>query len=160
MNTLENSLDHPPPSASPLGAVLSAFLPGLGQLVRRFPMHAGKIWITGAILGGLTWELSNFAGLGAGIFFGMLIILPWWCAQTYEAYLPIPEGQFQTLKIALSQAHDIRYLGGLFLLTAITDLYIILMNPEYSLTIFCSKPTGISSMLAKTQSPALHVAIG
>ena len=160
MNTLENPSNQTPSSASPLGAVLSAFLPGLGQLVRRFPMHAGKIWITGAILGGLTWELSNFAGLGAGIFFGMLIILPWWCVQTYEAYLPIPEGQFQTLKIALSQAHDIRYLGGLFLLTAITDLYIILMNPEYSLTIFCSKPTGISSMLVKAQSPVLHIAIG
>ena len=34
------------------------------------------------------------------------------------------------------------------------------MNPEYSLTIFCSKPTGILGILAKAQSPALHIAIG
>lgn len=160
MNTLENSLDHPPPSASPLGAVLSAFLPGLGQLLRGFPMHAGKIWITGGILGGLTWAIDAFAGPVAGGFFGMLIILPWWCVQAYEAYLPIPEGQFQALKISWTRAYDIRYLGGLFLLTAITDLYIILINPEYSLTILCSKPTGIPGILAKAQSPALHIAIG
>ena len=160
MKTPGKPLDQTTSSASPLRAVLSAFLPGLGQLVRGFPIHAAKIWGTGGILGGLTWQFSGFAGPEAGFFFGMLIILPWWCLQTYEAYLPIPEGQFQTLKIAWNQAHDIRYLGGLFLFTAATDLYIILVNPEYSLTIFCSKPTGIAGILAKAQSPALHIAIG
>ena len=159
-SSLKIPSDHTAPSASPLGAILSVLLPGLGQLVRGFPLLAGKIWGTGGILGVLTWALGVFTSPEAGFFFGMLIILPWWCLQTYEAYLPIPEGQFQTLKIAWNRAHDIRYLGGLFLCTAATDLYIILMNPEYSLTIFCSKPTEIPGILAKAQSPILHIAIG
>ena len=90
----------------------------------------------------------------------MLIILPWWCLQAYEAYLPNLPGQFEALKIAWRRAHDIRYLGGLFLFTAVTDSYIIWENPEYILTLFCAKPTGITGVLAKAQSPFLHTAIG
>ncbi len=90
----------------------------------------------------------------------MLFILPWWCLQAYEASLPLPLGQLHTLKTAWSRAHDIRYLGGLFLLTALTDLYIILVNPEYHLSVFCSKPTGALGLLAKSQSPVLHIVIG
>ena len=156
----ENPLDHTSPSASPLGAILSVLLPGLGQLVRGFPSHAGRVLITGGILGAFTWKLGTLTGPGVAFFFGMLIILPWWCLQTYEAYLPNPPGQFEALKIAWKRAHDIRYLGGLFLLTAVTDSYIIWENPEYILTLFCAKPTGITGILAKAQSPFLHTAIG
>jgi len=120
----------------------------------------GWILITGAFLSGISWGLGSIAGPAAGLFFGMLFILPWWCLQAYEAYLPIPLGQLNTLKFAWSRAHDIRYLGGLFLFTALTDLYIILVNPEYHLTVFCGKPTGIPGLLAKAQSPVLHIAIG
>ena len=135
-------------------------LPGLGQLVRGHPTQTLWILFTGLLLGTCTWGLSTIGGSGAGYFFGMLIILPWWCLQAYGAFIPTPKGQLETLKIIWKNGHDIRYLGGLFLLTAFTDLYIILVNPEYGLTVFCSKPGGTWGVLAKAQSPILHVAIG
>ncbi len=116
--------------------------------------------MTGAILTGITWGFGSIAGPGAGLFFGLMITLPWWCLQAYESYLPVPQGQLKTLKTVWNRAHDIRYLGGLFLVTALTDLYIIMVNPEYHLSVFCGKPTGIPGILAKAQSPLLHVAIG
>ena len=108
----------------------------------------------------MTWGLGFIGGPGTQIFFAMLIILPWWCNQAYAAYLPHPSGQLRAFRTAWERAHDIRYLGGLFLVTAITDLYIILVNPDYQLAVFCEKPTGIPGMFAKAQSPILHVAIG
>lgn len=149
-----------PASPSGLGALLSAFLPGLGLLVRDYPIHMMWVFLTGTMFAVLTWGFGSVFGPGAGLFFGMLFVLPWWCLQAYEAYLPVPPGQINTLKAAWKHAHDIRYLGGLFLLTALTDFYIILVNPEYHLSVFCTKPTGIPGVLAKAQSPVLHIAIG
>jgi hypothetical protein len=103
------------------------------------------------------------AGPSAAIFVLMLLVLPWWALQSYAAGLPAPPGPLgllQTLRIVWARAHDIRYLGALFFLTALTDLYIIVANPEYSLTIFCSKPGGVLGVLAKAQSPMLHTLIG
>src|SRR5438132_14243010 len=40
------------------------------------------------------------------------------------------------------------------------DLYIIVANPGYSLTVFCTKPAGLLGALAKAQSPTLHTLIG
>lgn len=145
-------------STSPLGGILSAILPGLGHLVRGYPIHMIWVLIVGGLLGGITWALGAVGG--AGLFFGMLIILPWWCLQAYQAYLPTPPGQLDTLRIAWKRAHDMRFLGGLFLWTALMDLYIIVANPEYHLSVFCTKPTGIPGLLFKAQSPALHIAIG
>ena len=147
-------------STSPLGGILSAILPGLGHLVRGYPIQMTWVLMVGGLLGVVTWALGAIGGPGAGWFFGMLIILPWWCLQAYQAYLPTPRGQWATLHIVWKRAHDIRYLGGLFLFTALTDLYIIVVNPEYHLTVFCTKPTGIPGLLVKAQSPALHLAIG
>jgi hypothetical protein len=89
-------------------------------------------------------------------------VLPWWSIQAYDAFLKSPErlGLGQTLRAIWQHAHDIRYLGALFLLTALTDLYIIIGNPQYSLTVFCTKPGGALGVLAKAQSPTLHVLIG
>lgn len=142
------------------GAILSSLIPGLGQWVRGYPLHAARVLVTGTLLGIITWTLSRMGGTGAGFFFALMIIVPWWCLQAYEASLPNPPGQMEALKTAWRRAHDIRYLGGLFLFTAFTDLYIILANPEYNLTLFCSKPEGVPGLLAKAQSPTLHLAIG
>jgi hypothetical protein len=95
----------------------------------------------------------------------MLFILPWWVFQSYDAFLPEPHlhergGWRRTIHEVWARGHDIRYLGCLFLLTALTDLYIIVANPTYALTIFCSKPAGIWGLTAKAQSPTLHVLIG
>ncbi len=155
--------DRPAPhvtESSVKGAVLSSLVPGLGQWVRGYPRHAAKILAMGGLLGIMTWTLSRLGGTASGFFFALLIIVPWWCLQAYEASLPSPPGQVEALKTAWRHAHDIRYLGGLFLFTAFTDLYIIVANPEYSLTLFCSKPEGVPGLLAKAQSPVLHVAIG
>ncbi len=102
-----------------------------------------------------------------------MIVLPWWCFQAYDACLfeeeqtqPAAHGRrarlsmMRTFKAVWSRAHDIRYLGGLFLLTALTDLYIIVANPSYALTVFCAKPEGVWGLLAKAQSPTLHLLIG
>ena len=143
-----------------MGATLSAFLPGLGQLYRGHTTHTAWVFLTGGLLICMTWGLGVVGGLGSQIFFAMLIILPWWCNQAYAAYLPHPSSQFRAFRTAWERAHDIRYLGGLFLVTAITDLYIILVNPDYQLSVFCEKPSGVPGFFAKAQSPALHVAIG
>ncbi|WNM60900.1 hypothetical protein [Candidatus Nitrospira neomarina] len=147
-------------NTSPLGGVLSAILPGLGLLVRGYPVQMIWVLIVGGLLGVVTWALGAVGGPGAGLFFSMLIILPWWCLQAYQAYLPAPQGQLATLRHAWKRGHDIRFLGGLFLWTALMDLYIIVANPEYHLSVFCTKPTGILGLLFKVQSPTLHVAIG
>jgi hypothetical protein len=148
-----------------VAALLSALIPGLGQAIKGQPRSAAAIVLTGTVLLGLTWGIGRTAGVGAAVFIFMLMILPWWALQSYDALLPRPPepagaGMLQTLKIAWRQAHDIRYLGGLFLLTAITDLYIIIANPDYALTVFCTKPAGFWGFMAKAQSPTLHVLIG
>ena len=40
------------------------------------------------------------------------------------------------------------------------DLYIILVNPDYALALFCAKPKGLVGLLAKIQSPTIHLLIG
>jgi hypothetical protein len=95
----------------------------------------------------------------------MLFVLPWWTIQSYDAYLPGPDTDRpfdfrETLKTIWERAHDIRYLGALFFLTAFTDFYIIVANPSYALTVFCAKPAGVWGILAKAQSPTLHTLIG
>lgn len=160
MNTNPNESPQLPQRPSPLGAAFSTFLPGLGQFLRGFPANGGWALSIGTLLVSLTWIIGYHSGLGTAIFFAMIFVLPWWCIQAYEASLPSPPGFISTLKLVWQQAHDIRFLGALFLLTAFTDLYIILANPEYKLTIFCTKPTGIESIIAKAQSPALHLIIG
>ena len=68
-------------STSPLGGILSAILPGLGHLVRGYPIQMAWVLMVGGLLGVVTWALGAVGGPGAGWFFGMLIILPWWCLQ-------------------------------------------------------------------------------
>ena len=140
-------------------------MPGLGQAIKRDIRSAVSIFLTATALLALAWWIGRSSGAGAGVLFIMLVILPWWAVQSYDAFLPRPadsarSGLLRTVTIVWSRAHDIRYLGGLFLLTAVTDLYIIVANPDYALTVFCSKPAGIWGMMAKVQSPTLHVLIG
>ncbi|HET8580265.1 MAG TPA: hypothetical protein VFL31_04635 [Nitrospiraceae bacterium] len=153
-------------SHHPLAALLSALLPGLGHTIRRRPGQAAITFVITATLLSGAWGIGNLAGSGAAIFFLMLLVLPWWAFQSYDAFLPRTPAQAglarlnTTLKVVWARGHDIRYLGALFLLTAFTDLYIIAANPEYALTIFCTKPAGQWGALVKAQSPTLHTLIG
>lgn len=152
-----------PPRHHFYAALLSALLPGLGQAIRGQTRQAAITFVTGALLLAGVRALGGMAGPSAAVFVLMLLVLPWWALQSYAAALPTPPGPLslpQTLRIVWARAHDIRYLGALFFLTAFTDLYIIVANPEYALTIFCTKPGGIFGVLAKAQSPTLHTLIG
>ena len=140
--------------------VLSALVPGLGQAVRGYRAHAAGICLTTAGLLGCAALMTSAAGPESAAFFLMLLVLPWWIIQAYGASLPDPLGWSATLQATWTNSHDIRYLGALFLLTAFTDLYIILARPDYALTVFCLKPGGIVGLLAKAQSPTLHLLIG
>jgi hypothetical protein len=150
-------------------AVLSSLIPGCGQALRGAVTEAGLIGLVTLFLVAMSGVVAHAAGIGAAIFFIMLVVLPWWVIQAYDAFLwggrPVPlagtAARLQrTWAIIWLRAHDIRYLGALFLLTAFTDFYIIVANPEYALTIFCQKPGGALGVLAKAQSPTLHTLIG
>lgn len=140
--------------------VYSTLLPGLGQAVRGYRTHAAGIGIVTAGLLGSTALLAKISGVEAAVFVVMLLVLPWWAIQSYDASLPGPLGWARTARAIWMNSHDIRYLGALFLLTAVTDLYIILARPDYALTVFCLKPGGLWGILAKAQSPILHAFIG
>jgi hypothetical protein len=140
--------------------VCSALLPGLGHAVRGYRARAAGIAIATAGLLGCTALLARISGVEAAVFAAMLLILPWWAIQSYDAYLPSPPGWAHTAQAIWVNSNDIRYLGALFLLTAVTDLYIILARPDYALTVFCLKPGGVWGVLAKAQSPTLHAFIG
>jgi len=146
-----------------VAAVFSSVVPGSGQALRgRIPQAAIAFLISAALLG-CTWLIERAHGGGAAVLFLMLLVLPWWAIQSYDAWLTAQSseaGLGQTLKVIWVRAHDVRYLGALFLLTALTDLYIIVANPGYSLTVFCTKPAGLLGALAKAQSPTLHTLIG
>lgn len=144
-------------------AWLSALVPGLGQASRGLIRQAAARFLASAALLAVTAATWRAAGGGAGVFVLFMVVLPWWAIQCYDAFLPAgpgPVGLRRTLATIWARAHDIRYLGALFLLTALTDFYIIVANPEYALTVFCSKPSGALGVLAKAQSPTLHVLIG
>jgi len=140
--------------------VCSALLPGLGQTVRGYRTHAAGIVIVTAGLLGCTVLLARISGVETAAFLFMLLVLPWWAIQSYDASLPDPLGWVRTAQAIWGNSHDIRYLGALFLLTAFMDLYIILARPDYALTVFCLKPGGVWGILAKAQSPTLHLLIG
>lgn len=115
------------------------------------------------ILVALAIVVSRLAGSGAEVFLFMLIVLPWWAIQSYDAYLsasPRTGRLARTWFMVWSRAHDVRYLGALFLLSAIMDLYIILKQPAYALSVFCTKPEGVLGVLVKVQSPTIHTFIG
>ena len=146
---------------TPSGAgFVSAFLPGLGLWVRGYPNQAIRTVGIGIVLGMATWALGHWGGAGAAIFGGMLILLPWWAFQAFQASLIDPPGIRGTWQVIWKKGHDVQFLGALFFIAAVTDLYVILANPQYHLHVFCTRPKGFVGMLVKAQAPVFHVAIG
>jgi hypothetical protein len=94
--------------------------------------------------------------------FLLLLVLPWWALQSYDAYLPTiePAGLLRILKIAYERGHDLRYIGAHFFLTAFMDVYIIVANPDYGLKILGTTFEGAWGILWKLQSPVFHLLIG
>lgn len=135
----------------------------MGQFTqKRYQQGLGCLVVTLA-LAVASGGLGRISGRAAEVFFFMLLVLPWWAVQSYDAYLG-PSGQqwglLRTWRAVWRRGHDIRFLGGLFLLSAVNDSIIILKNPEYLLPFFCTKPAGLVGAAAKAVSPVLHTAVG
>lgn len=150
-------------SIDPRAALFSALLPGLGQFVQhRYWQGVTYLTITLALTAA-SGGLGQISGRAAEVFFFMLLVLPWWAVQSYDAYLGPsnhPVDLLRTWRAVWQQGHDIRFLGLLFLLSAVNDAIIIFNNPAYLLPFFCTKPAGFVGGVTKAISPVLHTAVG
>src|SRR5438309_1609579 len=68
-------------------AVLSAVLPGLGQLTQGRRHQALTYFAITLLLIALSLGLGRISDRAAEVFFFMLFTLPWWAIQSYDAYL-------------------------------------------------------------------------
>ncbi len=144
-------------------ALLSALIPGLGQIRQRRTGAGLGAFAGAALLVLLSVGLGRVSGRAAEVFFFMLLALPWWAIQSYDAYLgpsSVQPAPVRTWQAVWQRAHDVRFLGALFLLSAVNDSVIILNNPDYLLPFFCTKPDGAFGFLTKAISPVLHTAVG
>ncbi|RMH31480.1 MAG: hypothetical protein D6690_16040 [Nitrospirae bacterium] len=146
---------------TPQGAAfLSALCPGLGLFIRGYSAQAWSTLLLGLPLVSLAVILGQSHGIETGIFFGILVVLPWWVFQVFHSSLAHPNGLRATWHLVWERGLDIRYLGGLFILSALMDLSIIVANPSYNLHVFCARPTGVLGLFVKAQSPTFHMLIG
>jgi hypothetical protein len=143
-----------------VSALLSAIVPGLGLLISGYPLFAAQHLLLGGALGFATFGFFQVGGPGAGFLVGILTVFPWWVFQIFQSSFKNPQSLTQTWAIVWSNGHDIRFMGLLFFLAAVTDMFIILKNPEYTLLLFCTRPGGWIGTLAKLQSPSFHLGIG
>lgn len=144
-------------------ALFSALLPGLGQFTQQRYRQGLACLVTTLVLATASAGLGHISGRAAEVFFFMLLVLPWWAIQSYDAYLGPSDQQpdlLRTWRAVWQHGHDIRFLGVLFLLSAVNDSIIILSNPEYLLPFFCTKPAGVVGIATKAVSPVLHTAVG
>ena len=141
----------------------SVLLPGLGQLTQRRYKQAALALFYAVALVGASLMLGRVSGRAAEVFFFMILALPWWALQAYDAFLgPAAAGSDwqRTFRTAWRRGHDIRFLGVLLLISAVNDTIIILENFDYLLPFYCTKFSGIPGFLTKAISPILHLAVG
>jgi len=144
-------------------ALLSAFLPGLGHCVRQRWAPAAAAIAGTLALAAISAALGRISGRAAEVLFFMVLALPWWAFQSYDAFLgPSEKGSHwhRTWQAVWQQGHDIRFLGLLLFFSALIDTWIILQNLDYLLPFYCTKLDGIPGFLTKAISPALHIAVG
>jgi len=144
-------------------ALLSAICPGLGQLSQGRLSQASIALAMTVFLVAASLALGRISGRAAEVLFFMVLVLPWWALQSYEAYLRrkgTSASWRQTWREVWNRGHDIRFLGLLLFISALNDTWIILMNLDYLLPFYCTKLEGIPGFLTKAISPALHLAVG
>lgn len=149
-------------SRSVRDAVFSLLVPGLGQFLQRRYAQAAIAFLCTVILITASLLLGRVSGRAAEVFFFMILALPWWALQSYDAYLGSTAGTGwrRTFRTAWQRGHDIRFLGVLLLISAVNDTIIILKNFDYLLPFYCTKFSGIPGFLTKAISPVLHLAVG
>lgn len=151
------------PSSDYRAAFCSALLPGLGHVLRGRYYAAIFYGLITIVLVALSVSLGRLSGRAAEVFFFMLLALPWWALQSYDAALgPAASGSglARTSRRAWAEGHDIRFLGLLFLISAANDAVIIAKNPDYLLPFFCAKLDGAAGFVTKALSPLLHTWVG
>ena len=144
-------------------AIYSIIIPGLGQLIQRRYGQTATAALGAVVLIGASLLLGRVSGRAAEVFFFMILALPWWALQSYDAYLgSAADGSEwrRTFRIAWQRGHDIRFLGLLLLISAVNDTFIIVKNFDYLLPFYCTKFSGIPGFLTKAISPVLHLAVG
>lgn len=67
---------------------------------------------------------------------------------------------FRPLFSSISKGQDIQFLGFLFVVSGIIDLFWILSYPEYALKVFGTTFDGWAGELVKFQHPLIHWTIG
>ncbi|MBD0316341.1 MAG: hypothetical protein ICV75_06590 [Nitrospiraceae bacterium] len=146
-----------------VAALLSALIPGLGQLAQRRVAHSVIAFGSTVFLAGVSMALGRVSGRAVEVLLFMLLALPWWAIQSYDAFLGPSTNESpwrRTWQSIWTHGHDIRFLGLLLLISALNDTWIILKNLDYLLPFYCTKPGGVTGFMAKAISPALHVAVG
>ena len=142
---------------------MSSVLPGAGQLAKGHYVKAAEVFALGVMLGAAWYFGYAFDGPFTPF---LLYSLPlaavfWWGRQVHDAYASVSAGSlFPVLPLPSRGSLDLQAIGFLFLLTAFTDLYIIQARPDYGLKIMGTALPGAWGILAKAQSPTLHVLIG
>jgi TM2 domain-containing membrane protein YozV len=152
-----------PLSTDPRAALLSTLVPGLGQFMQGRPVQAVATCLAALLLLALPVWLGQIAGRVVEVFVFMVLTLPGWIFQSYDAYLgssPDHADWRRTGRAVWQRGHDLRFLGLLLVISAFTDTWIILNNLDYLLPFYCLKPDGILGLSAKAISPALHLAVG
>ena len=72
-------------------AVLSILVPGTGQVLQGRYLHALSAGLLTLALIIASLALGRVSGRAAEVFFFMVLALPWWALQGYDAYLGPPE---------------------------------------------------------------------
>jgi hypothetical protein len=115
------------------------------------------------LLVALSMGLGRVSGRAAEVLFFMLLALPWWAIQSYDALLGPSADHAEwrrTWQAIWSHGHDIRFLGLLLFISALNDTWIILSNLDYLLPFYCTKLEGLPGFATKAISPILHLAVG
>ena len=143
-------------------ACCSTLVPGLGQLLQGRYWQAATAAISTMALIMASLMLGRVSGRAAEVFFFMILALPWWALQSYDAYLGTVSASSwrRTFQTAWQRGHDIRFLGVLLLISAVNDTIIIIQNADYLLPFYCTKFSGVAGFATKAISPVLHLAVG
>ncbi|HSN04711.1 MAG TPA: hypothetical protein VLS44_06980 [Nitrospira sp.] len=151
------------PPVDPRAALLSALIPGLGQLSQGRRLQALAAFIVTLLLLVLSAWLGRITDRAVEVLVFMVLALPCWVLQSYDAYLGTGDGRsdmLRTWSLVWQRGHDIRFLGLLLLISALNDTWIILKNLDYLLPFYCTRLDGVAGFATKAISPALHLAVG
>ena len=133
-------------------------------MLKRHYAKAAEVLTMGTMVGAAWYFGYAFDGpFTPFLLYGLVpLAAAWgWGRQVHDAYSAAGPGSlFPVLPLPSRGSLDLQAIGFLFLLTAFTDLYIIQARPDYGLKILGTTLPGVWGILAKAQSPTLHILIG